>query len=432
MGTLNEHAASYGTQINAGKKPRKKLRSCARRGLKVGGSLLGLAILFVVGWFVAFAIHLRPVTAYRMLTSGDSDIHTYKIFPQRAIAPGGSISTLKQTSLPGFPATITFMLNGTQYATGLNDLFARTNTQAFIVIRDDTVIYERYLNGAGRGTLFNSMSTSKTITSILIGIAIGEGKIKSVSDPLVRYVPELKGRGFDSLTLRDMLTMSSGVAFHPDISNIFLQPFVSDDARQYYTDDLRHLILNVHRSNDAIGTDFHYNDYYPLLEGLILQRVTGETVAQFTQDKLWQPMGMEYQASWSLDSPWDGLEKTNTGLNARAIDFARIGLLYLHQGYWNGRQIVSQRWVLESTTPDPSDRRPWKDSVFFKQAGGYYKYHWWGLNNPDGTYDYLTIGKQGQYVYVSPSTNTVVVRLGGGKGYYPWPFAIRALIRSLS
>jgi len=410
----------------------KKPRLWVRRGLKISGFLLGLVALIVVGYFAVFMIHLGPVTAYRMLTSGDSNIYTFKIFPQRPIAASGLISALEQTSPANFPATITFTFKGTQYTTGLNELISRTDTKAFIVIRNNTIIYERYLNSASRSTLFTSFSMAKSFTSALIGIAIDEGRIKSINDPLVMYVPELKGRGFDGLTLRDMLTMSSGVAFHKDISFSPLNPFVSDDARQYYADNVRQLILKAHRSDDPIGADFYYNDYYTLLEGLILQRVTGETVAQFMQDKLWQPMGMEYPASWSLDSTADGFEKTNSALNARAIDFARFGLLFVNQGYWNGRQIISRRWVLDSTMPDPSDRRPWKDSIFFQQAGGYYKYHWWGLTNPDRTYDYLALGKQGQYVYVSPSTNTVVVRLGGGTGYYPWPFAIRALIRPIS
>jgi CubicO group peptidase (beta-lactamase class C family) len=426
-----QHARSLSVNPQAAAHEQVKPRSWAQRGLKIAGVVLGSAALLIIVWLIAGTIYLDPVTTYRMLTSGDSNIYTYKIFPQRTIAPGGSISTLKQASLPNFPATVTFSVYGTKYSTGLDELFAQTDTQAFIVIRNDTVIYERYLNGASRDTVFNSMSMAKSITSALIGIAIDEGKIKSINDPLVMYVPELKGRGFDSLTIRDMLTMSSGVAFHDDISFAPFNPFVSDDAQQYYTDNVRKLILNVHRSDDPIGADFHYNDYYPLLEGLILQRVTGETVSQFTQDKLWQPMGAEYPASWGLDSTADGFEKMNTALNARAIDFARIGLVYLHQGYWNGQQIISKQWVLDSTTPDPSDQRPWKDSTFFQQAGGYYKYHWWGLNNPDGTYDYLALGKDGQYVYVSPSTDTVVVRLGGGTQYYPWPFAIRALIHSL-
>lgn len=160
--------------------------------------------------------------------------------------------------------------------------------------------------------------------------------------------------------------------------------------------------------------------------------MTGETVTQFMQDALWKPMGMEYPASWSLDSTTDGFEKTNSAFNACAIDFARFGLLFLNQGRWNGQQIISQQWVTESTMPDPTDYRSWKDDPTWPQAGGYYKYGWWGLSNPDGTYDYLAWGKQGQHIYVSPSTNTVVVRLGGGEDSSDqWPFVLHALVLSL-
>ena len=354
----------------------KKQQVWAIQGLKLIAILLGMAALLGIGYYAARVIFLDPVTAYRMQTSGDSNINTYKIFPQRPIAPGGSLSLLKQANLANFPSTVTLPFNGTQTTTSLKDLFTQTDTQAFIVIRNNTVIYEKYLNGTSRDTLHTSFSMAKSITSALTGIAIDEGKIQSINDPLVRYVPELKGRGLDSLTLRDMLTMSSGVAFHNDISFGPLNPFVSDDAQQYYTDNLRRLLLSVHRSDDPIGADFHYNDYYPLLEGLILQRVTGESVAQYTQDKLWQPMGAEYPASWSLDSTADGFEKTNSAFNARAIDFARIGLVFLNQGRWNGHQIISQSWVSQSTTPDPSDQRSWKENPSWQQAGGYYKYHW--------------------------------------------------------
>ena len=393
--------------------------------------VLGGAVLLVLGYLAALVIALGPVTAYRMMTNLNSNINTYKIFPARTIARSGPVSTLPPGSLSDFPQTLTFSYNGIHYSTGFNELLAQSDTQAFIVIRDDTVVYEKYLDGAQRDTVFTSFSMAKSFTSALIGIAVDKRLIKSIDDPLIKYVPELKGRGFDHLTIRDMLTMDTGIAFQHDIGFAPLNPFVSDDAKQYYTDNLRQMLLNVHSSDQSIGADFHYNDFYALLEGLILQRVTGETVTQFTQDQLWQPMGMEYNASWSLDSTADGFEKTNSALNARAIDFARFGELFLHQGSWNGHQIISSQWVTESTTPDPSDHRPFTNIPAWKQAGGYYKYGWWGLNNSTGTYDYLAWGKQGQILYVSPSTNTVVVRLGGGSHSYPWPVAIQALVHSL-
>ena len=404
-----------------------------KRGMKIGGGVLGSALLLLLTYAVALMVALGPVTSYRMMTNLDSNFQTYKIFPQRPIARGGQVSALKQGNLAAFPTTITisYTFNGQHYTTRLSDLLAQTDTQAFIVIHNGTVIDEQYLNGAHRDTLFTSFSMAKSFTSALIGIAIDEGLIKSIDDPVITYVPELKGRGFDSLTIRDMLVMDTGIAFQHDIGFAPLNPFVSDDAKQYYTDNLRQLLLSVQRSDQSIGADFHYNDFYPLLEGLILQRVTGESVAQFTQDKLWQPMGMEYPASWSLDSTSDGFEKTNSALNARAIDFARFGLLFLNQGYWNGQQIISQSWVSASTTPDLSDKRPFKANPAWRQAGGYYKYQWWGLLNPNGTYDYLAWGKQGQILYVSPSTNTVVVRLGGGPDSDAWPVAIQALVHSL-
>ena len=420
------------TQVRPPEQQReKKSRFWPQRGMKIGAGALGGAVLLVLGYLAALVVALGPVTAYRMMTNLNSDINTYKIFPTRTIARGGPVSTLQSGSLANFPHTITFSYNGIHYSTELNELLTQSDTQALIVIRDDTVVYEKYLNGAHRDTVFTSFSMAKSFTSMLIGIAIDEGLIKSIDDPVIKYVPELKGRGFDTLTIRNMLRMDTGIAFQHDIGFGPLNPFVSDDAKQYYTDNLRQLLLNVHRSTQPIGADFHYNDFYALLEGLILQRVTGETVTRFTQDKLWQPMGMEYNASWSLDSTADGFEKTNSALNARAIDFARLGELFLHKGYWNGHQIVSSQWVTESTTPDPSDQRPFKAIPAWKQAGGYYKYNWWGLNNPNGTYDYLAWGKQGQILYVSPSTNTVVVRLGGGSDTYPWPVAIQALVHSL-
>jgi hypothetical protein len=203
--------------------PRKKTKIYAGGGLTV--------LLFVLSYVTALIVATGPVTTYRMLTNGDSTIETFKIFPYRTIATAEPVSALKTQSLANFPTTINFSYLGNNYNTTLVDLFAHTDTQAFIVIRNDTVIYESYLDGANRDTLFTSFSMAKSFTSALIGIAIDQGKIKSISDPVIQYIPELKGRGFDSLTIRDMLLMSTGVGFWSD-ENLFplLVPF-SDNAK---------------------------------------------------------------------------------------------------------------------------------------------------------------------------------------------------------
>ena len=393
--------------------------------------LCGLALFLGFGYFAAVFILRGPIVAYRMITNGAPNIYTYTIFPQRAIENTGTVSELKKESLAGFPETVTFPYHGSQRTMRLSDLFTQTDTKAFIVIHDDTVIYETYPNEARRDPINTSFSVAKSVTSALIGIAIDERKINSVEDPVIRYIPELKGRGLDTLTIRHMLTMSSGVPYQ--VSNdgmCFLALPFSDDAQQYYSPNLRKIALSVQRSDEPIGAYFRYNDDYLLLEGLILERVTGGHVAEYLQNKIWKPLGMEYPASWSLDSEADGFEKTNSALNARAIDFARFGLLFLHKGKWHGRQIISEKWVSESTAPDPTDQRPWRVYARWPQAGGYYKFHWWGLKNPDGTYDYMAWGVREQIIYISPSRNMVVVRFGAEPDpKIIWPFVIRSLIQ---
>jgi CubicO group peptidase (beta-lactamase class C family) len=397
--------------------------------------LVVLALFCTIGYVAALAMARGPIATYRILTNLWPSIRTYTIFPQRRIESARVASNLKKENLAGFPETITFSSLpdfGHQTTMRLSDLFVQTDTKAFIVIRDDVVIYEAYPNGASRDSRNSSFSVVKSLISTLIGISIKEGKIKHINDRVIQYLPELKGRGLDTLTIREMLRMSSGIPFQESSGMFPLAVPFSDDPRIHYSPNLREIALSVRASNEPIGAYFRYNDYYLLLEGLILERVTGGTVSQYLQDKIWKPMGMEYPATWSLDSESDGFEKTESGLNARAIDFARFGLMFLHNGKWNGHQIVSEQWVRDATTPDPTDRRPWKVAAFWPQVGGYYKFHWWGLNNPDGTYDYMARGYLGQIIYVSPSKNTVVVRFGGGpRPDGLWPFAIRALIQSL-
>jgi len=123
-------------------------------------------------------------------------------------------------------------------------------------------------------------------------------------------------------------------------------------------------------------------------------------------------MGAEFEASWSLDSDGSSFEKMESGINARAIDYARFGLLYLHKGYWNGQQILPTAWVEDSTRPDPGDTRPYEVYPLWKELGGYYGYHWWGMVLPDSSYDFMARGNLGQLIYVAPRKNTVIVRLG--------------------
>jgi len=203
-----------------------------------------------------------------------------------------------------------------------------------------------------------------------------------------------------------LLMMSAGIKYSEF-------PFVNgDDAKTYYYPDLRQLALEETRIIGAPGEEFHYNNYHPLLLGLILERATGTSVANYLQEKIWKPIGMEYPGSWSLDEA--GFEKMESGINARAIDFAKFGRLFLDEGDWNGVQVVPAAWVAESTQAERSIdyANYYYDDFIFADGEGYYKYMWWGIQRDEQTYDFMALGNHGQFIYISPQKNLIILRFG--------------------
>jgi CubicO group peptidase (beta-lactamase class C family) len=385
--------------------------------------LIVLASLVVL-LFVALSFFESPLYAWRIVTMGNSDTADIHRFGERFIEKGEMVSNLPYEPA-AVPETVTWHYRGEMHSENLQELTQRTGTAAFVVIRDDKIILQIY-NNSQYSTPNTSFSVAKSFNSALIGAAIADGYIGSVDDPMIQYIPELAGRGLDTLTIRNLLLMDSGIHYLTD--DDILAPF-SDDALTYYAPDLRKLALGVRAGELPIGEAFRYNNYHPLLEGIIIERATGMPVAQYLQERIWKPMGAEFPASWSLDSAASGFEKMESGINAAAVDFARFGLLFLHNGQYNGKQILPVEWVQESTAPLEPDPRSWADFPSWPETGGYYKYHWWGLKYTDGTYDFMARGHQGQIIYVSPRKNMVVVRFGPEPDPdVIWTYAIQALI----
>ena len=397
------------------------------KGIRI---LLAAIILFFVVLFVAMSIANSPTYAWRILRYGQSDIGDARIFPERAIENGSRYSFLERGH-QATPYEVEYLYQGETRREILEDLLKRTGTRAFLVIKDDKLIYETYLESSQK-EINTSFSSAKSFNSALIGAAIADGSIGSVNDPLIQYIPEVAGRGFENLTIRDLLMMNSGIRYvEGDELPFYMAPF-ADDPLTYYPPDLREVALRVKASATPIGEAFHYNNYYPLLEGLVLERATGMHVAEYLQEKFWKPMGAEYSASWSLDSKKSGFEKMESGINARARDFARFGLIFLHSGFWNGVQILPEDWVRESTAPLQPDPRTWETMAYWLDYDGYYKYHWWGINNPDGSYDFYAHGRYDQIIYVAQRKNVVVVRLGDCLDEnVMWPLVIHNIIDNL-
>jgi len=196
-------------------------------------------------------------------------------------------------------------------------------------------------------------------------------------------------------------------------------PFVNgDDAKTYYYPDLRQLALEDTRIAGLPGEQFHYNNYHPLLLGMIIERATGTSVADYLQEKIWKPIGAEYPGSWSLDE--NGFEKMESGINARAIDFAKFGRLFLRNGSRNEVQIVPAQWVAESTQADTSVdyENYYYDDFIFTNGQGYYKYMWWGIQRDEQNYDFMALGNHGQFIYISPQKNLIILRYGESYGEF--------------
>lgn len=311
------------------------------------------------------------------------------------------------------PQTVEYKDGDTVKRAALSGLLRSTGTHAFIVIRDNQLLYENYFNGYQRDSLCTAWSVSKSVTSALVGIAISEGYIKSLDDPIVNYLPELKDLGFDAITIRNLLTMGSGIRYR-----IGFFPWDEFVLAGYYP-NLRQLLLSDLKIMEPPGQSFHYNNFNTELLGIILERTTHRPPSQYLQEKIWKPIGMEYPATWSIDSDEDGFEVTPILLNARAIDLAKFGRLYLNNGNWDGKQIIPDHWVAESTVRDPNDHRPWETFSQWQDNGGYYKYFWWGVSQGHGGYSYMAIGTYGQFIFVSPGAKLVIVRTADADGIDP-------------
>jgi CubicO group peptidase (beta-lactamase class C family) len=205
---------------------------------------------------------------------------------------------------------------------------------------------------------------------------------------------------YANITLRHLLTMASGIRYEEQGL-----PW-SDDAATYYAPDLRAVAVSGPIVGEP-GEVFHYNNFHPLLIGMALERATGQPVAQYLQEKLWGPLGMEAPGSWSLDSEASGFEKMESGINGRAIDFAKFGQLFLNRGNWNGAQLLPAEWVDESTRLDTTT-----------DPAAEYQYFWWV--NPAAPGHYLAAGKHGQYIYIVPEQDLVMVRFGQTDPYGHW------------
>lgn len=325
-----------------------------------------------------------------------ADVKDHKKFPARTIEKGAYTFNFAKAKKGRIPSNLTIKDEDVDFEEYLKE----NKTLAFLIIQNDTIQYEKYFRNYDSTSIVPSFSMAKSVISILIGCAIEDGLIHSVSDPVSNYIPELKKNGFDKVSIESVMQMTSGIKFKESYTNPF-----GDAATFYYGRNLPQAVSKM-KLERTPGEEFDYDSGNTQILGLILDRVLGDkSISQYLEDKIWKPLGMEYETSWSLDKK-GGLEKTFCCLNARAIDYAKIGRLYARGGDWEGKQIVPKEWVVQSTKVDTSNGSTW-----------YYQYQWW-LPTKDG--DFMAQGILGQYIYVHPEKNLIIVRLGKKKGKTSW------------
>jgi CubicO group peptidase (beta-lactamase class C family) len=375
----------------------RRQRALNRR--RLGGAAMGLGATVLALGVAGVGVGIWAFSATdtsqlaRAIVWQDSSFDDSGRFPFRAFSASSDPVTFSHVAgspLEGFRVDAT--------GEALESFLGRTETTAFIVLHGDVLLYEAYFNGSNREATQTSFSVAKSFTATLVGIALEEGFISSLDDPLTDYLPELIERDprFGDITLRHAITMSSGLGFREGAS-----PW-DDPANTYYGTDLRTAALTKTEIEVAPGREFHYNDWNLVLMGVVLERTTGMSLSAYMETRLWQPMGAEADGSWSLDSETSGFEKVFVGINARAIDFAKLGWLYLNEGRSRDHQVVPAAFVDEATRVDTTT-----------DPASHYQYYWWIDEDRNS---YYAQGDHCQYIYVDPDADVALVRHGSSCG----------------
>ena len=273
-------------------------------------------------------------------------------------------------------------------------------TVEFLVVKNDSIAFERYWDHYKDNTFSNSFSMAKSIVSVLAGIAIRDG-LFSLDDSVGKYLPEFSKGDNGKLKIRHLLTMTSGLDWDESYSDLF-----SKTTKAYYGTDLRKQVLSLNVVEEP-GKIFRYMSCNTVILAMIIEETSGRTLSDYASRKLWKKIHATQPAYWSLDHS-EGQEKAYCCFYSSARDFARIGKLYLDSGWWNGNQLVPKDYIKLCLTPSGSVDE-------YNRPVDYYGYHWW-LMQLDGHSMFYARGIYGQYIIVIPDERIIIVRLGKKRG----------------
>lgn len=368
-----------------------------RRLLKVGAAaIVCLSLLLLANK----ASHLW---AFHRLFAPDNIVENFrslpKLFDFHEIRRAGSVQALASAPRE-LPQSFSFQGQQVPVAQWIE----RSGTTGLLVLARDKIAYEAYYQGNSAESLAISWSVGKSFVSALVGMALADGSIKSLRDPVSDYASVLKGSGYEGVALQDVLEMSSGIRFSEDYADpdSDISQLGRNIALGRSTDDW---VAQMQQEKPA-GLEHHYISVNTQVLGMVLKAATGKSLADYMQEKLWSRLGVEGDGRWLTDA--QGMEVAFGGLNLRLRDYARFGLLYLHGGRnLAGEQLLPEQWVRDSVQP----RRDYLHAGRYQEEGQPnlgYAYQWWVPQSQEG--EFMAIGVYGQFIYVNPARQVVIAK----------------------
>jgi CubicO group peptidase (beta-lactamase class C family) len=335
--------------------------------------------------------------------------HWAEIYPVRIVEAGTPLALPRGAPI----AALEFWGNGEKFT--LESYIERARVTGLLVIKDGEIRLEAYGHGADATSQMTTQSVAKSITSTLVGIALGEGLIASLDDPIDRYVPELAASAYGGVPIEAILQMSSGVAWSEDYDSDTADSEIMWIAVvQERTQSVHDHLLSLHERDGEPFEAFIYKGVDTHALAWLLERVTGMSLSAYLSDRLWRPMGMEADASWGLDGEGaEASEVASAGFSAVLRDWGRLGLLMAQDGMWQGERLLPEGWVARATRPSRPQVMPGK------LYGGYpmgYQYQWWTYPGERGAF--TAQGVNGQFIHVDPSRGLVVVQTAVWPGFW--------------
>ena len=368
----------------------------------------GLTIIVLIAIFVYKDLYTR-VTVVGTLFSGQEQYENlnrfYKFIDSSTLSPSPNPLNFESSKAISLP--VSFNFNNAEIET--ENFLQQTDTSALLILQNGEIQFEKYWLTGGENVQWLSMSVAKSFISALVGIAIRDGHIKNIEEPISDYVPELNNSPYSNVRIKDVLQMSSGASWNEDYSDP--ESDINRWAKIFALGGSFDEFIQTLSADFESGTRNHYNSMDTQALGMLVNRATGKSITNYMTEMLWHPMGASNEGYWLLDS--EGMEMAFAGLNVTARDYAKFGELYRLGGELNGQQIVPRSWVKDSITPDGVHLTPGDNPLSDYPLG--YGYQWWIPEGDKG--EFMAIGVYNQMIYVAPELSMVIVKLSANSAY---------------